>query len=171
MIAEIQRQVKRFTGDYKSETPSREIIYQLLTKGSSNIIYQLTRQSGSMVQRNVTQHAQSSRTTNNWKQQEKMENKTAMDKHNKTHRIENQVIQQVKHRAEDNLVQGNAMGPKHEQEIRFYMQNINSISTQNLEEDFKQKLGFMTDRQADVIGWTETNIEWNHYPTAQKLYR
>ena len=54
--------------------------------------------------------------------------------------------------------------------IRIYSQNMNGIDTTNYELDFRDKLLHMLDRQPDIIGWSETKVEWNHYESRQKMY-
>ena len=60
------------------------------------------------------------------------------------------------------------METKGEEVLRFYSQNIQGISTQHLEEIFHAKLAAMTDQQADIFRWSETNVEWNDYGLNEK---
>ena len=70
----------------------------------------------------------------------------------------------------DNYI-GDVMQDKPEGVIQIYSQNINGISTKETEEDFQERLLYMRDRKVDVIGWSETNIEWNDYRLRQTLYK
>lgn len=48
---------------------------------------------------------------------------------------------------------------------------MNGIQVDQMQEDFKDKLQMMMEQQAIIIGWTETNLEWNNYTVKQELYR
>ena len=62
------------------------------------------------------------------------------------------------------------METKGTNKLRIYSQNIQGISTQNPADDFHFMLAAMTDQQADIFGWSETNIEWNDYILNAKLF-
>lgn len=56
---------------------------------------------------------------------------------------------------------GSQITEKQENVLRIYTQNINGIKTRDLKNDTYYKLNTMTDRQVDIHGWLETNLEWN----------
>ena len=51
------------------------------------------------------------------------------------------------------------MGPKQENILRIYSQNVNGISVEAIEEVMTKNLEVMKDRQVDIMGWSETNLE------------
>lgn len=66
---------------------------------------------------------------------------------------------------------GDQIERKTEKIVRLCLQNINGIQVGNMEEDFKDKLQTMMERQVDIIGWAETNLEWNSYKVNHELYK
>ena len=76
---------------------------------------------------------------------------------------------------ESNFLQfGDALGPKGENIIRLYSQNINGIAVDKIDEVLTQNLDVMMDREVDIMGWSETNLEWNSYPVhlqAQRTFK
>ena len=55
--------------------------------------------------------------------------------------------------------------------IRLYTQNINGIPLKDIEDEFHHMLSMMVMRDINVIGWSETNIEWYDSQIYQKLYK
>ena len=37
--------------------------------------------------------------------------------------------------------------------------------------DFNEKLQVMLDRKVDIMGWSETNLEWNNYTLQHECYK
>ena len=76
---------------------------------------------------------------------------------------------------ESNFLQfGDVLGPKGANVIRLYSQNINGIAVDKIDEVITQNLEVMKDREVDIMGWSETNLEWNSYPVhlqAQQTYK
>lgn len=72
---------------------------------------------------------------------------------------------------DSDLHAGDSMPEKPPNVMRLYSQNVNGISLSNMEEDFHHMMDLMSVRMVDVIGWSETNIEWFDYDVNQKLYR
>ena len=69
---------------------------------------------------------------------------------------------------------GDKLEPKAENTIRIYSQNINGISAESMQANLTKNLDAMLDRQVDIMGWAETNLEWNDYSThllAQRVFR
>ena len=69
---------------------------------------------------------------------------------------------------------GDKMEPKEDNIIRIYSQNINGISVDTIQENLTKNLDVMLDRQVDIMGWAETNVEWNDYPAhllSQRVFR
>ena len=69
---------------------------------------------------------------------------------------------------------GDPMEPKQANTFRIYSQNINGISVENIPETLTKNLDAMLDREVDVMGWSETNLEWNSYPLhlmAQRIFK
>ena len=60
---------------------------------------------------------------------------------------------------------GDSIGRKAKTDIRIYTQNINGIKTDDMSNDLHNKIQVMTDRQVDIFGWSETNLEWQDYTT------
>lgn len=60
---------------------------------------------------------------------------------------------------------GDPIGRKAKTDIRIYTQNINGIKTDDMSNDLHNKIQVMTDRQVDIFGWSETNLEWQDYTT------
>lgn len=58
---------------------------------------------------------------------------------------------------------GDPIGRKAKTDIRIYTQNINGINTEDISNNLHNKLQVMTDRQVDIFGWSETNLEWKDY--------
>lgn len=48
--------------------------------------------------------------------------------------------------------------------IRLYSHNINKLSLDNIAVVVTESLGILKDHGVDVMGWSETNVEWNSYP-------
>ena len=67
--------------------------------------------------------------------------------------------------------QGHQMQPKQENVIRIYSQNIDGISTKHPQDHFHNILQNMTDRNVDIMGFSETNIEWYDPKLNQTLYQ
>ena len=58
---------------------------------------------------------------------------------------------------------GDPIERKAKTDIRKYTQNINGIKTDNISNDLHNKIQVMIDRQVDIFGWLETNLEWHDY--------
>ena len=72
---------------------------------------------------------------------------------------------------DNDIHKGHKMQPKDKQTIQIYTQNIDGISTKNTEDHFHHILTSMADRDVDVMGFAETNIEWNDPVINSKLYK
>eukprot|EP00957_Ditylum_brightwellii_P089457 6812236-Ditylum_brightwellii.AAC.1 len=60
------------------------------------------------------------------------------------------------------------MTPKEKNTLRIYFQNINGISTV---EDLHGYMDEMRDREIDIWGWVETNVNWTkNLLTQAKFY-
>ena len=69
---------------------------------------------------------------------------------------------------------GHSLLPPPKNTLTIYTQNINGLK-QDLQENtifkcFDQLLCTMKDCEINVFGWADTNTEWKHYATNQKLY-
>ena len=65
---------------------------------------------------------------------------------------------------------GDELQPKPTDTLRIYSQNVQGIPTTNTKEHFHAMLTTMTDREVDVFGWAETNLEWNDYKLNAELF-
>lgn len=67
------------------------------------------------------------------------------------------------------------MGDRHTDKskdtIWIYSQNVHGISTNDYSSDFTVKLHVMLEWKVDIMGWSETNLEWNDYKVQQELYK
>ena len=66
---------------------------------------------------------------------------------------------------------GDPMAAKAANTIRIYSQNINGMNADTLEETLTSNLDAMLDREVDIVGWSETNLEWNSYPVHLRAQR
>ena len=65
---------------------------------------------------------------------------------------------------------GDEIRPKPTDTLRIYSQNVQGIPTTHTKEHFHAMLTTMTDREVDVFGWAETNLEWNDYKLNAELF-
>ena len=71
----------------------------------------------------------------------------------------------------NDIPKGDNLQEKEKNCIRLYSQNINGIPADTLEEHMHYMLQAMQDRDVDIIGWAETNLEWNNYRIHKKANR
>ena len=71
---------------------------------------------------------------------------------------------------EEDCHQGHTIRHKNKNEIRIYTQNIDGISTKHPTDHFHQMMQTMVDREVDIVGFSETNIEWTDPHINQQLY-
>ena len=51
------------------------------------------------------------------------------------------------------------------------MQNVNGIPTKDSAIHFQNMLEVMIEKEVDLFGWSETNIEWNNYKLQHECYK
>ena len=56
---------------------------------------------------------------------------------------------------------------KEEDSMWLYYQNINGIKANEFNICWQTAMRTMKDRQADIIGFSETNVDWNRWRTKQ----
>ena len=66
---------------------------------------------------------------------------------------------------------GDLMTTKNSNIIRLYSQNINRLSVTDIPGSVRENLEIMKDRGVDMLGWAETNVEWNSYPLHLATYQ
>eukprot|EP00957_Ditylum_brightwellii_P081113 6169413-Ditylum_brightwellii.AAC.1 len=62
---------------------------------------------------------------------------------------------------------GHTMKDKGDNTLHIYFQNINGIA---IEEDIKGYMEYINEKEVDIWGWDETNINWTQHPLAQAKY-
>ena len=61
--------------------------------------------------------------------------------------------------------------PKPKNTLRIYTQNVNGIPTSNSEIHFQTMIQIMLEKQVDIFGWSEKNLEWNNFTLQHNCYK